>query len=479
MQPGNPEVFTERSPSFGGAREWLAGTPLQALAPALDKWFDDSLEKIYSPVRHAHDDFFVRLLASLNIRYDCSPADVKRIPASGPAVIIANHPMGLADGVILGALLKSIRPDIRFMANSLLMVVPQLQEYVIPVDPFGGEGANRFNRRGLRDSIAWLRGGGLLVVFPAGEVASMHIPGGVTEPEWNENAVRLVQRMNVPAVPLFIHGGNSSVFHAAGLLNPRLRTMMLPAELLNKTRSRIRVSVGGHVSPERLAKFADLRAATDYLRARTYMLGTRDHLAAAITPLFPLPVFRRLSEPVAPEQDADTVASEINSLPADQMLLTHNEYTVCFASAGQIRAGLQEIGRLREVTFRKVGEGTGRSRDLDDFDRHYDHLLVWNRDKRELVGAYRIAKTDVVMCEMGPRGLYTSTLFHLRRDFYKRVNRAWNSADLLFGRNIRKAICRSCCSGRGWGTTSQPSRNTEYCLGRSASAKTTAHLRAI
>jgi len=422
--PDHPEVSAQVQ-RFERATTWLAGTPLQALAPTLDKWFTDNLERVYAPVRNAHRDFFVRLLASLDIRYECTPADLKRIPAKGPVVIVANHPMGLADGVIMGALLESVRPDIRFMANSLLMAVPQLRNYVIPVDPFGGADASKFNRQGLRQSIEWLRGGGLLVVFPAGEVAAMHLPGGVTEPEWNENVVRLVQRLNVPAIPVFIHGGNSPAFHAAGLLNPRLRTMMLPGELLNKTGARIRVSVGSQISPERLSKMTGLRAATDYLRARTYMLGTRDKPAGQ-TRAFPLHSFaipkpRPALSPVAAEQSADVVEKEICALPASRTLVTHNEFTVLFAGAQQIPFTLLEIGRLREITFRQAGEGTGRARDLDEFDRHYDHLLVWNREKRELVGAYRIARTDVVMDRKGTRGLYTSTLFRLRRDFYQRI----------------------------------------------------------
>jgi putative hemolysin len=410
---------------FEGAKEWLAGTPLQALAPTLDKWFSDNLERVYSPVQDAHGDFFIRLLASLDIRYECAPGDLARIPAKGPVIVAANHPMGLADGIIMGALLESVRPDIRFMANSLLMAVPQLRKYVIPVDPFGGVGANRFNRHGLRQSIEWLRGDGLLVVFPSGEVAAMRVPGGVTEPDWNENVVRLIQRLNVPAVPVFIHGGNSAAFHAAGLLNPRLRTMMLPGELLNKAGARIRVSVGSRISPERLTKITDLRAATNYLRDRTYMLGTRDKPGQRpwVFPLhsFPIQMPRPAVAAIAAEQARDVVEREIRGLPMSQTLLTHNEYNICSASAEQIPATLLEIGRLREITFRQAGEGTGRSRDLDRFDQHYDHLLVWNREKCEIVGAYRIARTDVVIDRMGAGGLYTSTLFRLRNDFYKRV----------------------------------------------------------
>ncbi|HVW07425.1 MAG TPA: 1-acyl-sn-glycerol-3-phosphate acyltransferase [Bryobacteraceae bacterium] len=180
----------------------LAGTPLEVIAPALDKWFSSQLARAYSPVRHTQRDFFPPLLASLNIRYECAPADLGRVPRTGPAIIVANHPMGLADGAILGALLESIRPDLRFLANSLLLGVPQLRNYVIPVDPFGGSAANHFNRTGLRQAIEWLQAGGLLVVFPAGEVAAMKLPGGIEEPAWNHNIVRLIQRMNVPAVPV-------------------------------------------------------------------------------------------------------------------------------------------------------------------------------------------------------------------------------------------------------------------------------------
>jgi putative hemolysin len=418
-------VSREASPhGFERTREWLAGTPLQPLAPALDKWFNDNLARVYSPVRDAHGDFFVRLLASLDIRYECTACDLKRIPAEGPVIVVANHPMGLADGVVMGALLESVRPDIRFMANSLLMAVPQLRKYVIPVDPFGGAEANRFNRQGLRQCIEWLRKDGLLVVFPAGEVAAMRVPAGIVEPEWSENVVRLVQRMNVPAVPVFIHGGNSAAFHVAGLLNPRLRTMMLPGELLNKTGARIRVSVGSAISSSRLS--GKLRTATDYLRARTYMLGTRA-LTASQTPkpfrmpAFPMPRLKPAEEPIAEEQSRDLIEREIASLPESQKLSSHSEYDVCYATARQIPTALLELGRLREITFRKAGEGARRPRDLDRFDQHYDHLFLWNREKRELVGAYRIAKTDLVIERSGSKGLYTSTLFRLRRDFYDRV----------------------------------------------------------
>ena len=112
---------------------------------------------------------------------------------------------------------------------------------------------------------------------------------------------------------------------------------------------------------------------------------------------------------------------EIESLPAACHLVRAGQYVVLVTAADQIPTTLLEIGRLREVTFRRAGEGTGQAIDLDPFDRHYGHLLIWNREKREVVGAYRLARTDEILRRMGPRGLYTSTLFHLHPNFYDAV----------------------------------------------------------
>ncbi len=409
-----PETGTEE---FCGVQQWFTGTPLEPLAPAFDKWFNGNLERAYAPVRDSQTDFFDRLLSTLKIQYECTAADLRRIPSKGAAIVVANHPMGLADGVILGSLMQRVRADFRFLANSILMGVPQLRAHVIPVNPFGGSEATLYNRAGLRRAMEWLRDGGLLVVFPAGEVASMRLPGlAIEEPEWNENEVRLIQRMKAPAVPVFIHGGNSVAFHAAGLVNPGLRTLMLPSELLNKSGSNIRISIGNPVPPARLALIANPAAAAHYLRARTCLLGTRQSKAPA-----------RLSstqEPLANEQTPEITAREMEMLPASQRLVTHGEYTVFYAAAAQIPSALNEIGRLRELTFRRAGEGAGRARDLDRFDPDYDHLILWQSRKREIAGAYRMAKTDNVIQRRGVRGLYTSTLFHLRRDFYSRIGPA-------------------------------------------------------
>jgi putative hemolysin len=403
---------------FEAAGDLLANTPLRPFAPVLQRLFADGLNRIGRHTRNTEGTLFSGVLQSLRMSYDCPRDDAMRIPSSGRAIITANHPFGLAEGVILGDLLTGIRPDVRFMANSLLASAPRLREYVLPVNPFGGPEAVRENLRSLRRCMEWLRGGGLLVVFPAGEVSSLQLPRlRVTDREWTENVARLALRTETPVVPLFFHGSNGAGFHAAGLVHERLRTMLLPQELLNKSGLAIRISVGSPIRPERLARTSGPREATEYLRVRTLLLEGRSRHPRIQTT-------KRHSAAIARPQDAMLIRAEIERLPAGQRLAATGEYSAWIAGAGQIPRTLLEIGRLRELTFRQAGEGSGASSDLDSFDPYYQHLFVWNEVKSEIVGAYRLTKTDETIGNRGVRGLYTNSLFRLSREFYTGIQPA-------------------------------------------------------
>ena len=217
---------------------------------------------------------FARFLQDLNVGWDCPAESIARIPSTGPVVVVANHPFGLVEGVTLGALLSAIRPDVRFLANSMLAALPGIDSYIIQVDPFGNAASS--NWRGMRRSIEWLHQGGLLITFPSGEVAALKLPNlEIAEPEWNERIARLIRLTGAATVPVFFHGVNSPAFHLAGLIDPRLRTALLPQELLNKRGRTIRVAVGGPIKAEVLSQFAADREAIDYLRQRTYLLQSR------------------------------------------------------------------------------------------------------------------------------------------------------------------------------------------------------------
>ncbi|HPC83489.1 MAG TPA: GNAT family N-acyltransferase [Thermoanaerobaculaceae bacterium] len=380
----------------------------------------DRLRKVYAPLAGLADParFCTEGLAALGVGFEVSDADLARIPVSGPAVVVANHPFGGIEGLVLGALLTRRRPDVRIMANFLLEVFEPLRELFIFVDPFGGPRAAAASRAGLREAIRWVEGGGLLAIFPAGEVASLRLRGlRVTDPPWNDTAARIVRRGGAAAVPVFFAGNNGPVFHLAGLLHPRLRTALLVRELLNKRSRTLVVRVGDPISPSRLASLGNEREVTRYLRERTFNLERRGR-----------PSRRRVraaeAAPVADPQAPEVLEAELDALPPAAWLAESGGLRVAVARATEIPGLLLEIGRLREATFRAAGEGSGKARDLDEFDATYLHLFIWDGERKQVAGAYRLGPTDEILPARGIAGLYTSTLWRFTPELFERMGPA-------------------------------------------------------
>jgi putative hemolysin len=331
----------------------------------------------------------------------------------------------MLDGAILASLLTRVRPDVRLLANGILTVFPELGELVIAVDPISGRSAAGKNRRGLRESIEHLRKGGMLVIFPAGEVAHFRWRArAVVESEWNPAVARLVRMVGAPVVPMYISGANGPAFQIAGIAHPAIRTALLGRELLNKRGHRIEVHAGAPIAPRKLLAIPTPREQVDYLRWRTHLLATREQYKPHTG--MPLSVREKEAhdEPVAAPLPAANVAAEIAALPAGCLLGRSSDLQVYLSRAIHIPNVLHELGRLREITFRGAGEGTGKRLDIDEFDPHYLHLFLWNARSKELVGAYRLAATDVVRKRYGIRGLYTATLFRFGDPFLDRLGPA-------------------------------------------------------
>lgn len=403
----------------------------------------DEISRIYTdavagdPAR----PFVDRLLDAVPVSYDLPPEDRARIPATGPLVVVSNHSFGGIEGLILLSILRSVRSDIRIMANYMLEQVPELRESFIFVDPFGRPGSPHMNSRPLRESIRWVKGGGVLGVFPSGEVARLDLrQRAVTEPPWSETVSCIIRAAGAPVLPVYFDGTNSPTFHVLGLVHPRLRTAMLPRQLTNKRNRELPVRIGGVIAHARLGRFDTHRALMDYLRMRTYLLRNRMQPDAPTPPRRSRLWLRsRQDEPIAPALPQPTLVAEVAALPPEQQLVGGGEFDVWYARAPQIPALLHEIGRLREVTFRAVGEGGGKSLDLDRFDADYIHLFMWNRERGEIVGAYRIGPTDEILPRHGRAGLYTSTLFRLDKRLLDSLNPA-----LELGRSfVRKEYQRN------------------------------------
>jgi len=387
--------------------------------------FPRGLRRLYRRVQQRLDEpIFQALLREMNVDYQVAPTDLKHIPPTGPVVAVANHPFGMLEGAILCDLAMTVRPDVRVLTNYFVAEIPELQQHCIALDPFQGKRVASMNRRGMKEAMSWLAGGGMLVIFPAGEVSTWQMrERRVTDPQWSATASRLILNSGATSLPIFIDGGNSIPFHLLGLVHPRLRTVRLPHELLNKRGRTVKVHIGSPIPHSEVAKLHSAEEATRYLRWRTYLLHQRDTLRPhrMRLPLFPRPQTPR---PIAAPPAADKVQAEVRNLPPEQHLVQDRDFRVFIADAEQIPNLLLAIGRAREITFRQVGEGTGEASDLDEFDPHYQHLILWHRAKDELAGAYRIGRIDQILARWGRKGLYTNTLFRYQPELFDRIGPA-------------------------------------------------------
>jgi putative hemolysin len=297
--------------------------------------------------------------------------------------------------------------------------MPELEKHCIFVDPFQNKSSTARNGRALKDAILWLRAGHMLVIFPAGEVSHWNLRNkAVEDPEWNTTVARLIRIARSPALPLFFKGANSVPFHVLGMVHPRLRTARLPHELFNKRGKNVEIRVGSAIPFDAIAAIPDDTDATRYLRWRTYLLGQRGEKGLCVVRP------EKSLEPIAAATPKAALMADLRGMRPDQCLEDSHEYAVYLAESAQIPNLLPELGRLREVTFRQVGEGTGKARDLDRFDEYYEHLLLWNKAKEELVGAYRIGNAPRILSRYGVKGLYTSTLFEYDAALFRRIGPA-------------------------------------------------------
>jgi putative hemolysin len=418
----------------------VGGDPLtRALLKLLSKPLElalrfPALNRIYAQcdVDLSNPDRFVdSALRALGVRFSIAHAEqLERFPRSGPVILVANHPFGVVEGMIVAQILRRIRPDVKIMANHLLRRVREMERLLIYVDPFGTDKSARSNYGPLRETVRWLRDGGVLAMFPAGQVSHLYVHRrAVIDPPWSATVGRLVQRTGASVVPVFFAGRNGALFQLAGLVHPLLRTLMLPSELINKRKREISLCIGGVIPPSTLKTFESPEDLTSYLRVRTYLLGAVQQENATQpegTERLPTSLSRRQPTlaPIAAAGDPAEIAAEVARLPESACVVDAREFAVYVARGNTLQAVLREIGRLREVTFRRATEGTGKPLDLSSFDDYYLHLWVWNKRKQEIVGAYRLGLMDEILERHGVSGLYTSQLFRFKRGLLDRIHPA-------------------------------------------------------
>jgi putative hemolysin len=338
-------------------------------------------------------DFVERVLDNFGTSYSVANTDRENIPVEGRVVIVANHPLGALDALALIHLIGSVRRDVKILANDILMQLGPLSSLLLPLPVFGAGSA----LGGAREAYRALEREEALIVFPSGEVSRMR-PQGVRDPAWSPGFARLALKTDAPVLPVHIAAQNSPMFYGVSMLAKPLAALLLAREMFGAARGRIGFNIGELVPGKALAEAG--------LQPRQLAANMRRHvyrLARRRPTVFPT------SSAIAHPEPPLAVRSALRR--AERLGETQDGKQILLIEAAQDCAAMREIGRLRELAFRRVGEGTGARRDLDRFDGHYRHLVLWDENALAIVGAYRLGEAGKILRERGADGLYSSTLF--------------------------------------------------------------------
>lgn len=373
----------------------------------------NKINKLYSDVYDEDPDAFLdRLIEALGVTIEINEEDLQKIPKEGAFITISNHPFGGLDGIILIKLLSKVRPDYKVMANFLLKKIVPIKDCFMGVNPFEDKKAVS-STAGLKEALRHLAEGKPLGLFPAGEVSTYQAESNnIEDKEWGTPALKLIKMANVPVIPIYFKGSNSMLFYLLSLIHPMLRTVKLPSELLNKKKRVVKLRIGNPIPVETQNSFTDLVQYGKFLRAKTYLLGS----SLEVKKFFlKSPKAEVKVEEVATETDKSVLKKEVEDITEDYLLFSMKNYSIYCAPSIKIPNILNEIGRLREVTFRAVGEGTNRSIDLDEYDLYYSHLFIWDNDTDRIVGAYRVGKGKEIIDRYSVKGFYINSLFKIRK----------------------------------------------------------------
>lgn len=373
------------------------------------------INAIYAKYKHFYGiEFVKKIIEETNIRFFIDPKDLNHIPEKGPFIIVSNHPYGGVEGLILLHTLFDKRSDIKILANFIFQHIEPIKDFFFAVNPF--ENIKDIKSiQGLKEALEHLSKGNGLIIFPAGEVSTINIyQKNISDKKWNNSAIKFIRKANVPVIPIHFSGTNSNLFHLLGLIHPMLRTAKIPSELLNKKNKKIHVRIGKPISINEMNKFDDISRLGRYLRARTYALECSEDIKKYYYPVFAL---SDKNNDIIAAIPNEILEQEIKQLPKETLLFKHKNIHAYLTSANQIPKTIQEIGRLREVTFRAIGEGTNQPVDLDEYDYYYRHLFLWEENEKQIIGAYRLGLGWDIVEHYGTKGFYTRSLFKYKREF--------------------------------------------------------------
>ncbi len=370
-------------------------------------------------------DFCDAILEHYEIDFELVEEELQRLPKDGPFITISNHPLGGIDGVLLLKLMLDKRPDFKIVANFLLHRIAPLKPYIMPVNPFENHKDAKSSITGFKNALLHLKEGNSLGIFPAGEVSTYRDGKLVVDKPWEEAAIKLIRKAEVPVVPIYFHARNSRLFYRLSNINDVFRTAKLPSELTTQSRRPIKVRIGQPISVASQKAEETLEGFTELLRKKTYLLA---NVFEKESLLDKVPTSLKLPKPpkkIASAVRTEVLRGEIEKLREKELrLLQSKNYEVFLAQQKDMPFLLQEIGRQREITFREIGEGTNNAVDLDHFDSYYHHLFLWDDEEQRIVGAYRMGLGSEIFKEYGIDGFYLQDLFGFEPELYPMMEKS-------------------------------------------------------
>lgn len=355
-------------------------------------------------------EFAEHLLQNMNITIHVDESQLASIPKEGGFIVVSNHPFGGIEGVMLYSVIAKVRPDFKLMANFILSHIPNLKEAFFAVNPFTENPEWKSSVGGMKSAIQHVAAGNGLGVFPAGEVSRYHGHDYPEDLPWSTSIARIIKNAGVPVIPVFWEGRNSRLFYAVDKIHSMMGTARLTRELANKHDHSFNLVVGKPIAPAEVAVYESPKDLAAYLRSRSYALEAN----------LPVPQQHQSEKaltPIIPPVDTDLIEKELMQIHDEAFLFNASDFDCYLADYKDIPNIIREISRLREETFRAIGEGTGKALDQDEYDEHFDHLILWDHVKRQIAGSYRLGVGSKIMKDLGMKGFYISSLFHFNEAF--------------------------------------------------------------
>ena len=382
------------------------------------------INEVYDKHKDKKDLHFLNsILNEFEIKFEIPEDDLKRLPKDGAYITISNHPLGGIDGALLLKLLIEQRSDYKIMANFLLQRLKPLVPYVMPVNPFENHKDAKSSVPAFKQALLHLSEGHPLGIFPAGEVSTYRDEKLIVDRPWEEAAMKLIKKAEVPVIPIYFHAKNSNLFYRLSKISGTFRTAKLPSELLTQKNRVIKVRVGKPISVEAQKEQVDLADFTDFLRKKTYMLANAYQKESLLKKVPSSLKILKSPKEIITSVGKHLMDAEVEILRKDNSrLLQSKNYEVFLAKPDKMPNILQEIGRLREITFREIGEGTNEAIDLDHFDSYYHHMFLWDNEEKTIVGAYRMGLGSEIFSKYGIDGFYLQDLFRFEPELYKMMS---------------------------------------------------------